>query len=179
MANPGEIRRFGNGRSLVVLSWWNEAQGDEGTHYVCALLAEHKDPFCELEMRMPGCLNAVQAWNFMSLNERLLDSGELVTAIDESLRKAISEVVFSTITEHKLSDATKQLVGAPVTDSEQKHILHLYMIEEQKAFTWIELQDKFWQDFHGVVPIRKYRKHARKKVRTKPHIRHRRWEDDD
>ena len=180
MSKPGEIRRFKNGRSLIVLSWWNDQIEDEGTHWLCALIAEHKDPMFDLEVRMPNGRNAVQAWNFASLNDRLLDSGELVTTVSEPTRKSVSEVLFFGLTgKDDLSDETRKFMGKRLGDIEDARITRAYFEKEHAALQWIELQDKFWQDFWGVVPVRRYRKHSRKLPRVKRHIKHRRWEDDE
>ena len=179
MAEPGQLR-LQNNRLFVVLSWWCDQVGDnEGTHWLCALLAMHNEPKLESEIKLADG-HVCEAWNFMTLTDAGIENySTLAGTLEEADRRSICEIVFSMMGSDCRSPRTKELLGPfdpAMTAQEQA----AYFEEEQGQFQLIELSDKFWQDFWGVVPVNRYRKHKHRELpRVKRHIKHRRWGDED
>lgn len=179
MAEPGQLR-LQNNRLFVVLSHWCDDTGSgEGSHYICALISKRDEPYYETEIKLNNGM-VCEAMNVMTLTNRGIDTySTLYGTLDEEDRRSICEIIFSSMGADCRSPRTKEMQGPKLPFKPDDEWIE-YMKEDRDQFRLIELADKYWQDFWGLVPIRRYRKHKHKELpRVKRHIKHRRWEDDD
>ena len=179
MAEPGQLR-LQNNRLFVVLSWWCDDTGSgEGTHWLCALISKRKEPYYDTELKLNNGM-VCEAMNFMTLTDHGIETySTLAGTLEEQDRKSICEIIFSSMGEDIRSPRTREMQGPEMPRTPAQEYLD-YRKEDEYQFRLIELADKFWQDFWGLVPKRRYRKYKHKELpRVKARIKHRRWEDDD
>lgn len=174
MIIPGQVRQLTTGRSIIVLSQWI---GDD--QWLVALISKDKEPRWQREVRLSG-FDAAEAWNYMSMSEATLEQHTtLIGAITETERKYVCQVLFDDIEGTAAPSPEALALCGPKFTGDPDAFREGYLRYEEKALAELAVLDPVWQDIFGLMPVRKYRKHAEKKLRQKKHIKHRRWEDDD